>query len=215
MSLPRRLALLDWAQRHDAAVVEDDYDSEFRYGGRPIEPLQTLDGSGRVIYVGSFSKTMLPTLRLGFLVLPAGLASAVRAAKYVTDWHTPLPTQAALARFIDEGWFVRHLRKMRTVYQARHERIVDGLAGPLGAHLAVIPSAAGFHIGALAHDANPDEIAAVADRAQAAGVAVQSLSSFGFDQPPRAGLLLGYGAVSEADIPNGLHHLYRAFELKR
>jgi GntR family transcriptional regulator / MocR family aminotransferase len=214
MSLPRRLALLDWAQRHDAAVVEDDYDSEFRYGGRPIEPLQTLDSSGRVIYVGSFSKTMLPTLRLGFLVLPAGLAPAVGAAKFVTDWHTPLPTQAALARFIDEGWFVRHLRKMRTVYQARHERVLDGLAGPLGKHLAAIPSAAGLHIGTLATDATPDEIAAVAERARAAGVAVQSLSRNSFEQPPRAGVMLGYGAIAEADIPDGLHHLQRAFELE-
>ena len=91
MSLPRRLALLAWAERHDAAVVEDDYDSEFRYGGRPIEPLQTLDGSGQVIYVGSFSKTLLPTLRLGFLVVPASLVAAVRRAKFLADWHTRCP----------------------------------------------------------------------------------------------------------------------------
>ena len=103
MSLPRRLALLAWAERHDAAVVEDDYDSEFRYGGRPIEPLQTLDGSGRVIYVGSFSKTLLPTLRLGFLVAPPSLRRGVRSAKFLTDWHTPLPTQAALAELHRRG----------------------------------------------------------------------------------------------------------------
>jgi GntR family transcriptional regulator/MocR family aminotransferase len=96
-------------------VVEDDYDSEFRYGGRPIEPLQTLDPRGRVIYVGSFSKALLATLRLGFLVAPASLVAAVRSAKFLAHWHTPLLTQAALADFIDQGLFARHLRRMRAV----------------------------------------------------------------------------------------------------
>jgi GntR family transcriptional regulator / MocR family aminotransferase len=93
MSLPRRMALLAWAERHQAAILEDDYDSEFRFGGRPIEPLQTLDQAGRVIYVGSFSKTLLATLRLGFVVAPASLRPAVRAAKLLADWHTPLPSR--------------------------------------------------------------------------------------------------------------------------
>ena len=130
MPLPRRLALLDWAERHDAAIVEDDYDSEFRYGDRPIEPLQTLDTSGRVIYIGSFSKTMLPTLRLGFVIAPPSLRRAVRTAKFVTDWHTTLPAQAALARFIDEGYLARHVRKMRQVYQAPPPAAQHGAAGP-------------------------------------------------------------------------------------
>jgi DNA-binding transcriptional MocR family regulator len=89
------------------------HDSEFRYGGRPIEPLQTLDESGRVLYVGSFSKTMLATLRLGFVVVPEPLVSAVRAAEFVEDWHTSLPIQAALAGFIDQGYLARHIRRMR------------------------------------------------------------------------------------------------------
>jgi GntR family transcriptional regulator/MocR family aminotransferase len=93
MSLPRRMALLAWAERHQAAILEDDYDSEFRFGGRPIEPLQTLDRAGRVVYIGSFSKTLLATLRLGFLVALPSLRPAVRAAKLLTDWHTPLPLQ--------------------------------------------------------------------------------------------------------------------------
>ena len=97
MSLPRRRALIAWAADHDAAVVEDDYDSDFRYGARPIEALQTLDKSGRVIYVGSFSKTMLPTLRLGFVIVPESLRIAAQSAKFLTDWHTSLPLQAALA----------------------------------------------------------------------------------------------------------------------
>jgi GntR family transcriptional regulator/MocR family aminotransferase len=97
MSLPRRMALLAWAERHGAAIIEDDYDTEFRYSGRLIEPVQTLDQHGQVLYVGSFSKTMLATLRLGFVVVPEPLVEAVRAAKFVADWHTSLPTQAALA----------------------------------------------------------------------------------------------------------------------
>src|SRR5882762_8162131 len=112
MALSRRLGLLAWAERNNAAIVEDDYDSEFRYGGHPIEPLQTLDTSGRVIYVGSFSKTMLPTLRLGFVVTPPSLRAAVHKAKAVSDWHTATPLQMALARFIDDGGFARHIRKM-------------------------------------------------------------------------------------------------------
>jgi GntR family transcriptional regulator / MocR family aminotransferase len=97
MALSRRLALLAWAERNNAGIVEDDYDSEFRFHGRPIEPLQTLDNAGRVVYVGSFSKTLLPTLRLGFVVTPPSLRDAVHKAKFVTDWHSPIHVQAALA----------------------------------------------------------------------------------------------------------------------
>jgi GntR family transcriptional regulator/MocR family aminotransferase len=97
MSLARRLAILAWAERRNAAIVEDDYDSEFRFGGRPIEPIQTLDDSGRVMYLGSFSKTLLSTLRLGFVVTPPSLREAVHKAKYVTDWHTSLLGQETLA----------------------------------------------------------------------------------------------------------------------
>jgi GntR family transcriptional regulator/MocR family aminotransferase len=213
MSLPRRTALLAWANRHDAAIIEDDYDSEFRYGGRPIEPLCTLDASGRVIYVGSFSKTMLPTLRVGFVVAPPALGGALRAAKYVTDWHTALPTQAALARFIDDGHLARHIRKMRGFYRRRHDLISQAIAGPpLSRHLVPVPSAAGLHVSATARAASADEMTAVAQRALAAGVAVQPLARFQITQPPRAGLALGYGAIEAADIGEGLLRLTRAFE---
>jgi GntR family transcriptional regulator/MocR family aminotransferase len=211
MSLRRRTALLDWAQRNDAAIVEDDYDSEFRYGGRPIEPLQTLDTQGRVIYVGSFSKTMLPTLRLGYVIAPTTLCAALHAAKYVADWHTPLPTQAALARFIDEGGYARHLRKMRGVYRARHEKIVNALAGHLAEHLTVVPSAAGLHVAALATRASSADIDAVAERALTAGVAIQPLSKFSVDKPAPPGILLGYGAIPATDIDEGLNRLRQSF----
>jgi GntR family transcriptional regulator / MocR family aminotransferase len=125
MSLARRAALLNWAERKGAVVIEDDYDSEFRFEGRPIDRLQSLDRSGRVIYVGSFSKVMLPTLRLGFLVAPASLQEALRAAKRLTDWHGELPTHAALARFIDEGLLARHVRKAAREYAVRRARIVE------------------------------------------------------------------------------------------
>src|SRR5690606_21773551 len=102
MSMERRQALLAWAARTGAALIEDDYDTEFRYGGRPLETLHGLDGSRRVLYVGSFSKSLLPTMRLGFVVAPEPLHTALRKAKHLADWHTPLPAQAALAEFIED-----------------------------------------------------------------------------------------------------------------
>jgi GntR family transcriptional regulator/MocR family aminotransferase len=211
MSLPRRMALLAWARHHDAAVVEDDYDSEFRYGGRPIQPLQTLDGGGRVVYVGSFSKTMLATLRLGFVVAPASLRGALRTAKFVTDWHTALPTQAALARFIQQGFFARHVRRMRGVYQARHQRIVDALADRFAGHLEVIPAAAGLHLAATAPGASDGELAAALRRASAAGLALLPLSMYGVDRPTRPGVVLGYGAIPTERLDEGLRRLRRCF----
>jgi GntR family transcriptional regulator / MocR family aminotransferase len=212
MSLPRRMALLAWAQRHHAAIVEDDYDSEFRYGDRPIEPLQTLDASGRVIYVGSFSKTMLATLRLGFVVAPASLRDALRAAKRLSDWHTALPPQAALARFIEQGFFARHLRKMRAVYQARHQRIADTLAHRFARHLEVVPSAAGLHLTAVARTASSEELDTVLRRASAAGVELQSLSMYGVAAPAPPGLVLGYGANPTDRVDHGLDRLRRCFD---
>jgi GntR family transcriptional regulator / MocR family aminotransferase len=213
MSLPRRLALLAWAERHDAAIVEDDYDSEFRYGGRPIEPLQTLDRSGRVLYVGTFSKTLLPTLRIGFLVVPAPLFQAVRTAKFVTDWHTPLPTQAALAGLIDQGLFARHLRKTRAVYQERHQRVVEILANRFTDRLKLIPSAAGLHVTATAPSAGPEEVETVLGRAWAAGVGLFPLSMYDVDRPGPPGMVLGYGAIPTASIEEGLDRLRRCFDV--
>ncbi len=121
MSLSRRRALLAWAEHNNAVVVEDDYDSEFRFDGRPLEPLQTLDSAGRVVYVGTFSKTLLPSLRLGFMVVPPSLREAANKAKHVTDWHTATLAQSALARFIDEGAFARHIHRVSRTYNERQE----------------------------------------------------------------------------------------------
>jgi GntR family transcriptional regulator/MocR family aminotransferase len=207
MSLARRRALVAWAADHDAAVVEDDYDSEFRYGSRPIEALQTLDTSGRVIYVGSFSKTMLPTLRLGFVIVPESLRRSTQSAKFVTDWHTSLPLQAALATFIDDGLFARHVRRMRTVYEGRHETLVKVLGRRFESELAVIPSSVGLHVSALARNASVDQIASLVRAASGAGVECFPLSLFSAGDHPRAGLLFGYGAIDADRIEPGLDRL--------
>ena len=212
MSLPRRMALLAWAERHQAAILEDDYDSEFRFGGRPIEPLQTLDRAGRVVYVGSFSKTLLATLRLGFVVAPASLRPAVRAAKLLADWHTPLPLQGALARFIQQGLFARHLRKMRAVYRARHEQVVDALTQQFAAHLKVIPSSVGLHLAATVPGASSGELEGLLGRASAAGVELLPLSLYAVDTQPQPGLVFAYGAIPTSRIGEGLRRLRRCFD---
>ncbi len=209
MSLRRRRALLDWAERVDAAIIEDDYDSEFRFGGRPLETLHRLDSTGRVLYVGSLSKVLLPTLRLGFVIAPPPLHEALRKAKHVADWHTSVPLQGAAAAFIEQGHLARHIRRMRGIYTARHVAIQEGLAGPLGEHLEAIPSAAGLHIAARLRTPTDDSAdVAVVARAQRCGVALQPLSSFrvaGTATPP--GFMLGYGAIDVAAIPEGLRRL--------
>ncbi len=211
MTLARRQALLSWAERHKAAIIEDDYDSEFRFGGRPLEALQTLDGSGLVIYIGSFSKTMLPTLRLGFIVAPSSLRSAVQKAKYVSDWHTSGLVQAALARFIDDGSYARHIRRVGTVYRARHALIVSTLSRDFRQHLELVPSSTGLHVTAVASRLPPSRIVGIAQRAADVGVAVQLLSSFTVGRSQRAGVMLGYGAIATDDIEEGLRRLGACF----
>ncbi|MDX3229518.1 PLP-dependent aminotransferase family protein [Streptomyces sp. ME19-01-6] len=203
MSLRRRMALVEWAERHGAVVIEDDYDSEFRFGGRPIDPLQSVDRAGHVIYVGSFSKVMLPSLRIGFLVAPAPLRDALRAAKYVTDWSTSFPTQAALARFIDDGLLARHIRRMRQEYAARHELITTGLAERFAGRLDVVPSSAGLHVTAYA-TGDLDELAT---RARTSGVALYTLPEVAMSRSVRPGLVFGYGAIAAPDIGPALRRL--------
>lgn len=210
MSLSRRMALLSWAKRHDAAILEDDYDTEFRYTGQPLEPLHSLDRSGRVVYLGSLSKVLLPTLRIGFLVTPPSLRHALRAAKFVTDWHTNLPVQAALAEFIDHGGLARHIRQMRSVYRRRHELINEALAGPLAQWLEAVPASAGLHASAYLRAGTAEDLGRLRAESAAAGVGF-----FEFGQVAsgvtRPGLLLGYGAIPTERIPEGLRRLGAAF----
>jgi GntR family transcriptional regulator/MocR family aminotransferase len=150
MSLERRSALLEWAREANAVIIEDDYDGEFRFGDRPIEPLRAMDTDGRVIYVGSFSKSALPSLRIGFLITPPSLTAAIHAAKYLSDWHTMWAVQGALADFIEEGWYARHVRRMRKEYETRHIAVVKGIDTHFRNLIEVAPSAVGLHICALA-----------------------------------------------------------------
>ncbi|MER6796797.1 PLP-dependent aminotransferase family protein [Amycolatopsis mediterranei] len=208
MSLARRTALLAWAARAGAVVVEDDYDSEFRFSDRPLEPLQSLDRDGRVAYVGSFSKTLLPMLRLGFLIAPASLRDALQHARQLSGRHGDLPAQAALAGFIDEGLFARHLRRATKVYADRHERITATLERVFAGRLRPVPSAAGLHLCALAEDET--DLEPIAARAAAAGAAIQTLSDLcgGF---PQQGVVLGYGSIPSASIDAGLAVLDEAW----
>ena len=204
MSMARRQALLDWARRTDAAILEDDYDSEFRYGGRPLEPIRSLDRTGRVLYVGSFSKVLLPTLRLGFALVPTPLHSAFRKAKNATDWHTAVPLQAAAALLIDDGLLAQHVRRMRRVYAERHDRIVTILARDFDGQLTPVPSAGGLHLSALLVEREPSSDIAITERVRELGVAILPLSRRFVDTPPRAGLMIGYGAISTDRIDEGL-----------
>jgi GntR family transcriptional regulator/MocR family aminotransferase len=223
MSLRRRVDLVAWAQEHDALVLEDDYDSEFRFSARPLEPLTNLDASGRVCYVGSFSKTMLPALRVGFVVSPPSLRPALRAARQLSDGFSPVPTQAALARFIDDGMLARHVRKASSVYAARHAAVVAAL-GPLPG-VDLVPSSAGLHVCARLPEARAGTARRVVAGARRVGVAVEPLADYyreGQDSASAAagsiegsagrsveGVAVGYGAVADDRLEEGLRRLVR------
>jgi GntR family transcriptional regulator/MocR family aminotransferase len=209
MSLARRNALLSWAGQRGAVIIEDDYDSEFRFCDRPLEPLQSLDRSGRVIYVGSFSKTLLPILRIGFLVAPSTLHDALVAAKEISDWHGEPITQAALARFIDEGLLARHVRKATKEYAARQEQIVATVTRDFADWLTLVPSAAGLHVAALA--APGVDVPRVVEKARAAGLALDPLSVYCEPETAQAGLVLGYGGIARDSITEGMRRLRRSF----
>jgi len=215
LTLPRRQALLAWAERNNAAIIEDDYDSEFRFGERPLELLQTLDTKGRVVYVGSFSKTMLPTLRLGFVVAPPSLRAALHKAKFVSDLHSSTLAQAALARFIDDGAFARHVRRATAIYRQRHEMLSDAISRDFADHLELIPSTTGLHVTALARTMSAHQIAAVIRRAAERDVAVEVLSSqilSPLAKSAPAGIMLGYGAIPTVRIEEGLRLLRTCFD---
>jgi GntR family transcriptional regulator/MocR family aminotransferase len=205
MSLARRLALLAWAERHGAAIVEDDYDSELRFDGRPLEPLQSLDRAGRVLYVGTFSKVLLPTLRLGFVVAPPSLMPALHAAKRLADSHGALEPQRALRAFLDDGLFARHLRRVLRDYRERHAVLTAALAAQLADRLTPLPAAAGLHVAAWLTDRRADDTA-IAAAARAAGVAVEPLSAY-FARTARPGLALGFGLVRARHIDAGIRAL--------
>jgi GntR family transcriptional regulator/MocR family aminotransferase len=205
LSLARRRALLAHAARHGAAVVEDDYDSEFRRVRRPLESLQALDRDGRVVYVGTFSKSLLPGLRVGYLVAPPSLRDALLAARQLTDGHGAVHVQAALARFIDDGLLARHVRKASAHYTERYEILLDALA-----ELPVepVPSAAGLHLAAYLPADAPVGSQALVTRARRRSVALESLAAFAVG-PHRDGIVLGIGGAVTSSIRPGIRALGR------
>jgi GntR family transcriptional regulator / MocR family aminotransferase len=208
MSLRRRLALLAWVEQSGAAVIEDDYDTEFRFGDRPLDPLQSLDRSGRVVYVGTFAKTLVPSLRLGFVVAPPTLVPALRAARYLSDSHGDPAMQATLAQLIEDGRFARHVRRAGSVYAERHRVVKRTLADLLAPWLTVVPSVAGIHVCArVAHHLDLDRVVIEAARR---GVAVDRLADY-CAGPRQQGLVIGYGAIATGLIEEGLTVLAGCF----
>lgn len=210
MSLRRKLRLLEWAQRAGATVIEDDYDGEFRYAGRPVPALQGLDRHDLVVYTGSFSKVLFPSLRLGYLIVPELLAERVAAILSITSRHAPLVEQAVLCDFIEEGHFGRHLRRMRQIYAARLSALLDGAREHLAGLLDVCSIEAGLQTTAWLHEGlNGERCAAAAARR---GVEAIPLSWYALTPGVREGLQLGFAAVDEREIRRGVKELAIALE---
>jgi GntR family transcriptional regulator/MocR family aminotransferase len=212
MSLGRRLALLDRARAEDAWIFEDDYDSEWRYRGRPLAALQGIDPDGRVIYAGSFSKVLFASLRIGFLVVPAAILDAFLAARATLDDQPGLVAQPALAAFLAEGHFAGYLRRQRRIYRARQERALAAAERHLAGLLDVPPDPGGLHLvgfltPALARRMDDRE---ASRRAEARGIAVPPLSDYWIGRPRRQGLMLGYATLSEAAIEPAMARLAEA-----
>lgn len=207
MSLRRRLNLLEWANQNEAWIVEDDYDSEFRYSGRPLASLQGLDQHDRVIYVGTFSKTVFPGLRLGCAVVPPDLVDVFAAARSLIDQHGPLVNQVVLARFISEGHFERHVRRMRTLYRERQEFLMHEIAKHLNGVVEVPKSDSGMHAIAWLPTEMDDKV--ISHQAAEYGLRVAPVSQYSVSRLRRSGLLLGYTAFNERQIKEGVKKLGR------
>ncbi len=211
MSLGRRLALLEWAHRVGGWILEDDYDSEFRYSGRPLASLQGLDApdppatGGRVIYLGTFSKVLFPSLRLGYLVVPPDLVEAFTVARALASRHPPSLEQAVLADFIAEGHFATHIRRMRALYAERRDALLGALHTQLGGLVEPGPSEAGMQL--VVHLPTTVDDAGVARRALTRDVETAPLSRYAIEPLPRGGLLLGYACVSLEHIKEGVEGL--------
>src|SRR5436305_9621953 len=205
MSATRRLELLDWAQRSRAWIIEDDYDSEYRYGSLPIASLQGLDGNSRVIYIGTFSKVMFPSLRLGYLVIPVDLIERFAAMRQVMDICPTHITQAVMSDFIREGHFARHVRRMRPIYAERRRVLVAELERQLGDHVTIMGDQAGMHLAIFLTPGRDDRKIAVTAARQSLWLSALSSSYVG--KKPRHGFVLGFGNTKANDIPQAVRHL--------
>ncbi len=209
MPMQRRLEVLSWAEKHGALIFEDDYDSEFRYSGRPVEALQGVDRAGRVLYAGTFSKLMFPALRLGYLVLPAALVAPVKTAKAVCDTGCPALEQLALADFMQEGHFERHLRRSRARNARRREALLKALDSHFGDRIEVSGVNAGLHILVWLRGIAARRVPALRRRAAEQGVGVYPVTPYYREPPKSAGLLLGFASLQEKEIEEGIAKLAR------
>ena len=196
LSLPRRLALLDWANRQGSWIIEDDYDSEYRYQGKPLPALKSLDQQGRVLYTGTFSKVLFPGLRLAYLVVPAEQSDAFTRQADRLHNHCPYLLQATVAAFLNEGHFARHLNKMRNLYARRRQWLVDALHQQFGERLLINPQAGGMHLVAGLREGDDVELA---QRARTVGIAVEPLSQWYLEAKPRHGLVIGFTNIASAE----------------
>ena len=207
LSLPRRLALLAWASEAGAYVVEDDYDGEFRYTGRPLPALKSIDRADRVLYAGSFSKVLFPGLRLGYLVLPEELVEAFNNIILSRSAGASTFEQRVIATFMREGYFARHLKRMRSLYAARRQALAEALSAVFGERLAVDLEPGGMHLVARVGGGVRDTD--LARKAQAAGFAIDALSSRVIRYRREGGLLLGFTNIPEADAVTMCRRLER------
>lgn len=208
LSLPRRLSMLEWAAGSDAWIVEDDYDGEFHYAGRPLPALKSLDRRDRVIYAGSFSKTLFPDLRLGYLVGPVGLAERLSEVARRRSASPGTFMQTVVASFIEEGHFVRHLARMRRLYGNRRRSLVRELQRTFGPTLVLDVERGGMHIVARPRNGASDQL--IADRARQAGLAVNTLSSQRAGRRADNGLLISFTNVEERRAATLCRKLHQA-----
>jgi GntR family transcriptional regulator / MocR family aminotransferase len=202
MSLTRRLELIEWSRRNNAVLVEDDYDSEYRYSGPPLPSLQGLAAGGAVIYLGTFSKVMFPSLRIGYVIAPKSLVARFRRAKWLADRHTPVPEQAALTDFIAEGHLERHIRRMRRTYGKRREALVESLDRYFGDRVQIRGDVAGMHVLVRFQDAEQ-----ITEGAAAARVQLVSSGGCYLREPPRGEFILGFSSIGERSIREGVRRL--------
>ena len=205
MSAPRRLKLLEWARRSGAWILEDDYDSEYRYESLPVSALQGLDRDSRVIYIGTFSKVLFPALRVGYVVVPPDLVRRFAAVREAMDIFPATLNQAVLADFIEEGHFARHLRRMRQLYRERRTALVEALRDDLDGVLRVLGDQAGVHLVATLPKRQRDR--GISLSAARRGLWAMPLSSCYLGKATRQGLVLGYGGTSAKEIPGAVRRL--------
>jgi len=200
MSLRRRLDLLNWAKEKNCFILEDDYDSEYRYTGRPLSSLQGLDTDNRVLYVGTMSKVMFPGLRVGYLVVPPDLVNIFLALRKEMDGHSPAVAEAALAEFISEGYLAAHIRKMRLLYEQRQRMLITLLEQKASKYLEICPQETGMHLIARLKRGIKDKD--VEEQARKQGLLVRPLSGFYIEKTEENGLLLGFASISEKEMPH-------------